>query len=321
MHTYALRGVNPTAALESAQITPAHEGPADAPIAGWQLEQLSAHAMRELDDEALGWFSRRLPWGSYGLLARASISSPVLGLAIQRWCRHHGLLTDDIQLSLTVQGALASISLQDPRTTHPLREFCHVSVLRNIWGIACWWIDSRIPLAQAGFGYATPPHHNSYAVLFPTPTAVAFNSANSHIGFDARYLEQPLRRDEAALQHMLRNALPLMVQTYRRDRLLTERAHQTLQNHPTHTAQQLADALHVSTRTLHRQLADQGTTLQTLKDKVRRERAQTLLLRTRKPIKQVAEEAGFLNDKSFTRAFKGWTGLSPNDYRKQTNKP
>ena len=28
--------------------------------------------MQELDDEALGWFNRRLPWGSYGMLARAS---------------------------------------------------------------------------------------------------------------------------------------------------------------------------------------------------------------------------------------------------------
>ena len=46
-------------------------------------------------------FSRRLPWGSYGMLARASISAPSLGLALQRWCRHHGLIADDITLQLT----------------------------------------------------------------------------------------------------------------------------------------------------------------------------------------------------------------------------
>jgi len=31
----------------------------------------------------------------------------------------------------------------------------------------------------------------------------------------------------------------------------------------------------------------------------------------------VAEAAGFQNEKSFIRAFKGWTGLSPAEYRKQ----
>jgi hypothetical protein len=43
------------------------------------MEIMSGAAMQELDDEALGWFSRRLPWGSYGMLCRASITSPDLG--------------------------------------------------------------------------------------------------------------------------------------------------------------------------------------------------------------------------------------------------
>ncbi len=72
--------------------------------------------MRELDDEALGWFSRRLPWGSYGMLARASISSPHLGLAMARWCRHHNLLTDDIALQLHHDGPQARIELRTLRT-------------------------------------------------------------------------------------------------------------------------------------------------------------------------------------------------------------
>jgi AraC-like DNA-binding protein len=55
--------------------------------------------------------------------------------------------------------------------------------------------------------------------------------------------------------------------------------------------------------------------LQVLKDEVRRERAIELLQRTRKPIKQVAESAGFQNEKSFIRAFKQWTGQTPAAFR------
>ncbi len=83
--------------------------------------------MQELDDEALGWFSRRLPWGSYGMLARASISSPTLQVALARWCRHHGLLTDDIALHLTTTGDTATLAITEARDLGALREFCLVS--------------------------------------------------------------------------------------------------------------------------------------------------------------------------------------------------
>ncbi len=313
VRAYEARNLNPETALAAAQIAPIERENPRACISTRQMEILSDHAMRELDDEALGWFSRRLPWGSYGMLARASISAPTLGVALRRWCRHHGLLTSDIRLELVASGTLATIQLLDARPSHPLREFCHVSVLRNVWGLACWLIDSRIPLVHAGFSFSTPAHQRAYPVLFPALTR--FDMPVSAICFLSHYLDLPLRRDEKALNHMLQHALPLLVQTYRRDRLLAERTRQALQTQPNQNAQQLAALLHVSTRTLHRQLQEQGTSLQTLKDSVRREQATDLLLRTHKPIKQVAQEAGFLNEKSFTRAFKSWTGLSPGEYR------
>ena len=74
----------------------------------------------------------------------------------------------------------------------------------------------------------------------------------------------------------------------------------------------------MSPRTLHRQLREEGATLQQLKDSVRRDRATELLLRTRRPIKQVAEAAGFQNEKSFIRAFKGWSGQTPAEFRRQS---
>jgi AraC-like DNA-binding protein len=48
---------------------------------------------------------------------------------------------------------------------------------------------------------------------------------------------------------------------------------------------------------------------------VRFERAKDLLLRTTRPIKQVAAASGFRNEKSFIRAFREWTGVSPGEFR------
>jgi len=315
---YQRYGQDPCAALRQAQIAPADLRTPGAHITAWQMETLSGAAMRELDDEALGWFSRRLPWGSYGMLVRASISAPTLQLALARWCRHHGLIAPDIALRLQVQGDNASITITEHSDLGPLREFCLVSVLRNIHGVACWLVDSRIPLQGAQFPFAPPPHQAAYAVLFSGPTT--FHAGPASIHFDARYLSLPLRRDEKALQQMLQHALPLTVLQYRRDRLLVQRVRQTLASHvqETHSAEALAALLHVSPRTLHRQLKEEGATLQGLKDEVRQGRARELLHRTDRPIKQVAEAAGFQNEKSFIRAFKGWTGLSPAEFRKQS---
>jgi len=316
----ARQGHDPAPLLRQAQIAPGHLQHIGRRVTAAQFEALSAATMQQLDDEALGWFSRPLPWGSYGMLARASLSAPTLGVALKRWCRHHGLLTRDITVSLQTLGEEAQIDLAEQRPPGgdgSLREFCHVSVLRNIHGLACWLIDSRIPLRGARLGFAAPPHADVYRVLFDGPSR--FDAEHSAIRFDARYLALPIKRDEAAMNQMLQRALPLQVRPYRRDRLLVQRVRQLLLTQPQHTrnADDLAQWLNTSARSLHRQLQEEGATLQSLKDEVRRERAMALLQRTSRPIKQIAEAAGFLNEKSFIRAFKGWTGMAPGEWRER----
>jgi AraC-like DNA-binding protein len=326
-HAYALRQMSAAEALEQAQIAPALLAQPQARITAAQMEAVSGAAMRELDDEALGWFRRPLPWGSYGMLARASLSAPTLEVALKRWCRHHALLTDDIGLRLITREGVASICIGE-RAQHgpiapdgPLREFCLVSVLRNILGLACWFVDSRIPLLGAQFPFAPPGHAEAYRVLFDGPTEFDADSAALH--FDARYLALPLKRDEAAMNQMLQRALPLTVLPYRRDRLLVQRVRQLLASQPLQapTAEGLAEQLNVSPRTLHRQLKDEGASLQALKDEVRRQHATELLLRTQRPIKQVAQACGFRSEKSFMRAFKAWTGRTPAEWRSTSPTP
>ena len=318
---YQRAGRDPFNVLQLAQITPAQLAKTDGRMTARQMELLSGAAMQELDDEGLGAFSRRLPWGSYGMLARASLSAPDLGVALKRWCRHHGLLTDDIQLRVVTAGSQAAIVIDAHGGLGEAREFTLVHVLRNIHGLACWYVDSRIPLLEARFPFAAPAYADVFPILF-TPK-VRFEADRAELRFDARYLTLPLRRDEAALSQMLQRALPLTVLPYRRDRLLVQRVRQALATQPqhTHSAEALAALLAVSPRTLHRQLKDEGATLQGLKDEVRRARATELLLRTTRPIKQVAAAAGFLNEKSFIRAFRGWTGQSPAEFRQQATPP
>jgi AraC-like DNA-binding protein len=317
LRAYDMRDLSPATALAAAQITPALLKSPRSKITALQMELLSGAAMQELDDEALGWFGRRLPWGSYGMLVRASLTAPTLGLALARWCRHHNLLTDDIRLHVAHENGRAAIVLEEVHLPGAFQEFCVVSVLRNALGVACWLTDSRIPLLGTTMCFAPPPHRKSYDVLFDGPTT--FSAERNALVFDAGYLKLPVRRNEAALQRMLDRALLLTVRPYRRDRLLVEKVRQTLTLHPfdIRTADDLAARLNVSARTLHRQLKEEGSSLQQLKDAVRRDMAIDLLNRSNRGIKQVAQAVGFQNEKSFMRAFKNWTGLTPDALRKR----
>lgn len=316
---YRRRGMDPAGVLAQAQITAEQLEDPDARVTAAQMELLSGLAMQALDDEALGWFSRRLPWGSYGMLCRASLTSPTLGVALKRWCRHHRLLTEDIVFELipprAEQLAMATIRVAESAALGELREFCLVSTLRYLLGYACWLVDSRIALSDAAFPFPAPAHADAYTYLFAGPVRFATDAAS--ISFDARYLALPVRRDEKALQAMLQRALPLTVLQYHRDRLLVHSVVQILNGDPgaAHTAADVSARLNLSVRTLHRQLKEEGVSLLRLKNDARRARAITLLLQTKKPVKQIASAVGFDSEKSFARAFREWTGATPSAYR------
>lgn len=318
---YERYGVDPAEALAKGQIPPELLRDPEGRITARQMEAFSEAAMRELDDEALGWFSRRLPWGTLGMLCRASLPSPDLRVALKRWFRHHRLVADDIALELEVSPGRAVVAIEERRELGAMRELCLLSYLRYVHGYACWAVDSRISLLEVGFPFPRPPHGSVYPLLFPGP--ISFGAARAHFAFDARYLALPQRRDDAALRAMLQHALPLTVLQYRRDRLLVQRVRRLLAEHPAerHDAAAVARRLHLSTRSLHRHLREEGASLQALKDEVRRDRAVELLCRNGKPVKQVALEAGFADEKSFARAFRAWTGRTPSAYRRSAALP
>ena len=63
-HGLERRGLSPAHALAVAQIAPQLLADPASRITAVQMERVSGAAMQALDDEGLGWFSRRLPWCS-----------------------------------------------------------------------------------------------------------------------------------------------------------------------------------------------------------------------------------------------------------------
>ncbi len=82
------------------------------------------------------------------------------------------------------------------------------------------------------------------------------------------------------------------------------------------TAQQLAQAIGASERTLHRRLKEAtGESPKRFIDRVRFETTRMLLETTSQPVKQLATGAGYADENSFRRAFHRYAGMTPGAYR------
>lgn len=79
---------------------------------------------------------------------------------------------------------------------------------------------------------------------------------------------------------------------------------------------ELARALGVSERTLHRRLKDAtGETPKHFLDRVRFDTTRMLLETTRNSVKQLAAASGYADETSFRRAFRRYSGMTPGAYR------
>lgn len=81
------------------------------------------------------------------------------------------------------------------------------------------------------------------------------------------------------------------------------------------TMAQVAELLHLSERSLRRQLEQSGVSYRDLRDRVREQRATGLLRETTLTMDAIAAEVGMSEAREFRRAYRRWTGMTPSAVR------
>lgn len=81
------------------------------------------------------------------------------------------------------------------------------------------------------------------------------------------------------------------------------------------SAERIAQTLHLSERSLQRKLAEAGTSYREVLDNTRRELALAYLDGKPHKLSEVTFLLGFADSRSFSRAFRRWTGQTPSEYR------
>ena len=77
----------------------------------------------------------------------------------------------------------------------------------------------------------------------------------------------------------------------------------------------IAARLHLSSRSVHRRLEEEGSSFRGIKDALRRDLALARLSKSDDPIAKIATDLGYADPSAFYRAFVDWTGMSPRDFR------
>jgi len=316
------RGTDPAPLLEAAGIPRSFLSDPDARVPVAAYAALYNAVVRHLDDEGFGLFSAALRAGTFEFLCRGLLGSRTLGEALERAARFLRLVLPDLDVTVVREGPWARLEISERRKLRarlddPRRVFAFEWLLRLLHGLACWLAARSLTLDEVRFPYPRPRHADDYALVY---------TEHSHFGgeslaatLDSALLDLPVRRDQADLAAFLEGAPGKISMLYRRDReiapalrkLLAER----LASAPTFEA--AARELHLSPRTLHRRLSEEGLSFRAIKDSLRRELALSRLEKTRRSIAEIASELGYSEPSAFFRAFQGWTGEAPSEHRRR----
>ncbi len=299
---------------------------------GLQLKDLQAHETR-YPSEYVGhlWDAAVLQTGNrhlglrrelcdrYGGLHQvgfAMMASPTLLEALKILQNYLPVVSEDVSLSLEPdeQGYWLHLSLAKHHYAFRTRiEFSFLTTL-----MLCTWITrfTIVPLAQE-WTFAAPADSSHYREAFGCPQR--FDQPANRILISQEVLLAELPTESAAVcelhQNVLKEQMARMGFASIQYRVYTEILRSLRYGEP--RLGDIAEAMHMSDRTLQRKLKLEGLTYQDVLDQTRQELAEQYLANSALSLMEISQLLGFLDLSNFYRAAKRWFGLPPGKYRSQ----
>jgi AraC-like DNA-binding protein len=171
--------------------------------------------------------------------------------------------------------------------------------------------------AEIQLSYPRPAHATYYEHAFNTP--ISFDCEYNQLFLPAQVLDTPVRtanREQHVVfqqqcEEILRGLHSAEETTASVRQLLIQSAGDFLD------IAQVAERLHVSERTLRRQLETESTSFRSILDEIRDLLAREYLAKTELTIADIAHLLDYAETVSFRRAFVRWNELTPSAYREQ----
>lgn len=178
-------------------------------------------------------------------------------------------------------------------------------------------LDPSFKVHQVFFTRPEPENKAAFEELFQAP--IFYNQPADKLEFDYAVLTKPLITanpemalvNEQIMKSLLENCNQVQMATQIQLHILEQLPH----GEP--SQDDIASALHLSSRQLRRKLQQAGTSYAELLQNTRHDLAKKYLLQPSLPICDIAHLLGFNDQSNFSKAFKRWEGCSPAVFRKQ----
>lgn len=215
---------------------------------------------------------------------------------------------------MTVAGGMVTLGYLISEPDMPAAEHVYdgaLAIARNIMRAFCGpdWVPLEVTLSRRR--PVSPARHERF---YGAP--VRFGAERNALFFREEWLDTPIQTADPMLRRMLQEQVDLLeaeeagnvteqVRRLLRTSLLTSGA----------TLGDLSGLLRMNRRTLARHLDAEGTSFKKISDEVHFDVARHLLANTAMSITDVSLALNYSETSSFTRAFRGWAGLTPSEWR------
>lgn len=289
--------------------------------------RLYQRAMLLLKDESLGMVSGgRVATGTFRMMCLCVIHRPNLRTVIERAgefldiCNGMAIKPQIVPAHDSVAVGFATVSEDSSRTLKQILDADGPMRVRTslfMWyNLLSWFAGRSLPLQRVEFNFDKPGNGGQWSKLFRCP--VEFACEQSLLRFEKSVLDLPNVQSEQSLSVFLKSApYRLIVPSYH-DQRLSDRVLGIFGDDLSRRlpgAEQVSEQLGMSVSTLRRQLLDEGTSFQRLKDECRQAAAMQYLATSELTYTEIAGLLGFDEVSAFFRAFRRWTGTTPSGYR------
>jgi AraC-like DNA-binding protein len=258
--------------------------------------------------------------GSYSVMGYIAMTSNTLAEAVMRMPQYEKLV-GDMGISAVEHEPGAIVVRWNCRFGESLvRRHIIENVLASWTSYARWMADAQelSPLAVR-FEHEAPADRSllkHYQSIFRCP--VYFSQPMSALLVSPQIFEYPLRQPDANLRETLEQHAQATLVALKEKYSLSDQVRALLRamladNSP--RKEFVAEQMGLNVRTLHRKLADENTSYQQILDDLRAELARKYLQQSLLSVEEVARKLGFTESRSFIRYFKGYTGMTPGEYR------
>jgi AraC-like DNA-binding protein len=289
-----------------------------------QVDALIEAATRATGSDELGFhLGRLIKPSSHEFLGYALMTSATLDEALRMASRYWRLITPTFTLRHVQVAGGTRINLEPAFELKPLTLTFHVEAIATAFHAEiCFLLSNRASAYDLHLPAWLAPAARRYRQLAPVRTHFdGHQGSGLQIRLPAEMLAQPLVLADRNALAIARNRCEQELSRLTRHGSLTDWLRLMLDEASDHQPRQreLADILHLSTRTLNRRLASEGTGFRELGIQSRHRRACQLLLDTDMPITRIALQLGYKDAANFTRAFGREQGISPTEFRNMRN--